>query len=268
MRIRIYVFGHPGSFYHQAKMVRKTLVPIVLWLFHDFLSWKNYVNVPLKSTKQKKLKGKKYQNVTDPQHWQKVLGKIVPAWITPGNQFVAVVPHGKKETAISFCEFNIIGTVPYFSLLYDHLYTLFNISSFKNHLSLFTSAFHFPEKRVYGKSHSDENPKQGWNWNEKKPSLNIFVMLLLTKKIKLHIILRLQTISFLTKYYWSVKIVLFAKLGCLEQADRWQPCWCAHTAPSHEAFSSHCRAATGKGTISVLQQEKELLRCCNRTRNY
>jgi hypothetical protein len=33
-----------GSFYHQATIVRKTLIPSVLWLLFDFLSMKNYVN--------------------------------------------------------------------------------------------------------------------------------------------------------------------------------------------------------------------------------
>ncbi len=41
-----------GSFY-QAKRVRKTLIPTVLWLLLDFLSLKNDVNVPSKSNKQK-----------------------------------------------------------------------------------------------------------------------------------------------------------------------------------------------------------------------
>jgi hypothetical protein len=48
-----YVFGPPGSgsarqrygsgsgsFYHQAKIVRKTLIPTVFWLLFDFLSLK------------------------------------------------------------------------------------------------------------------------------------------------------------------------------------------------------------------------------------
>ncbi len=66
-----YVFGPPGSgsgfgsiiqgyesrsgsFYHQAKIVRKTLTPgTALWLLFDFLSLKNDVNVPSKSNKQK-----------------------------------------------------------------------------------------------------------------------------------------------------------------------------------------------------------------------
>jgi hypothetical protein len=42
-----------GSFYHHAKMVRKTLIPTVT-LF-DFLSLKNDVNLASKSNKQKKL---------------------------------------------------------------------------------------------------------------------------------------------------------------------------------------------------------------------
>ncbi len=42
-----------GSFYYQAKIVRKTLIPTALWLLFDFLSSKKYVNVPSKSNKQK-----------------------------------------------------------------------------------------------------------------------------------------------------------------------------------------------------------------------
>jgi hypothetical protein len=42
-----------GSVYQQAKIVRKTLIPTVLWLLNDFLSFKNYVNVVSKSYKQK-----------------------------------------------------------------------------------------------------------------------------------------------------------------------------------------------------------------------
>jgi hypothetical protein len=43
-----------GSFYHHAKIVRKTLIFVTLF---DFLSLKNDVNVPVlsKSNKQKKL---------------------------------------------------------------------------------------------------------------------------------------------------------------------------------------------------------------------
>ncbi len=42
----LYVFGPPGSgpgsgsFYHQAKIVRKTLNPTALWLLFDFYLWK------------------------------------------------------------------------------------------------------------------------------------------------------------------------------------------------------------------------------------
>jgi hypothetical protein len=47
-----HVFRPPGSgsFYYQAKIVRKTLIPTVL----SFLSMKNVENVPSKSNKQKK----------------------------------------------------------------------------------------------------------------------------------------------------------------------------------------------------------------------
>jgi hypothetical protein len=41
-----------GSFYHQAKKIRKTLIPSALSLF-DSLLLKNDVNVPSKSDKQK-----------------------------------------------------------------------------------------------------------------------------------------------------------------------------------------------------------------------
>jgi hypothetical protein len=51
-----HVFGPPGSgstsqrygsgsFYHHAKIVRKTLIPTIFLLFFDFLSLKNDVNV-------------------------------------------------------------------------------------------------------------------------------------------------------------------------------------------------------------------------------
>jgi hypothetical protein len=50
-----HIFEPPGSgsFYQQAEMVIKTLIPTVLWLLLDFLSLKNDVNVPSKSNKQK-----------------------------------------------------------------------------------------------------------------------------------------------------------------------------------------------------------------------
>ncbi len=66
-----YVFGPPGSgsesisqryrygsgsFYHQAKIVRKIEIPTVLWLLFDFSSLKNDINVP---SKRSKLKSKK-----------------------------------------------------------------------------------------------------------------------------------------------------------------------------------------------------------------
>jgi hypothetical protein len=54
-RIRQTVIYGPsgsGSFYHQAKKLRKTLIPTALWLLFDFLSLKNDVKVPSKSDKQ------------------------------------------------------------------------------------------------------------------------------------------------------------------------------------------------------------------------
>ncbi len=61
-----YLFGPPGSgsnstrsgsgsFYHQAKIVRKTFIPAVLFLLYNLLSLKNNVNVASKSNKQKNL---------------------------------------------------------------------------------------------------------------------------------------------------------------------------------------------------------------------
>jgi hypothetical protein len=43
----------PVSFYHQSKIVRKTLISTVLWHLYDFLFVKNDVNEPSKSNKQK-----------------------------------------------------------------------------------------------------------------------------------------------------------------------------------------------------------------------
>jgi hypothetical protein len=59
-----HIFGPPGSgstsqryasgsFYHQTKIVRKALIPTVLWLLLYFLSLKIDVKVPSKSKKQK-----------------------------------------------------------------------------------------------------------------------------------------------------------------------------------------------------------------------
>ncbi len=49
-----HVFGPPGSgsLYHQAKIVRKTLISTVLWL-HGTLIFENDINLPSKSNKQK-----------------------------------------------------------------------------------------------------------------------------------------------------------------------------------------------------------------------
>jgi hypothetical protein len=71
-----------GSFYHKAKIVRKTSIPTVLRLLLDFLFKKNYGNIPLKGKKtETKMAGSgsisqrhestdpdPHQNVTDPEH--------------------------------------------------------------------------------------------------------------------------------------------------------------------------------------------------------
>ncbi len=54
-----------GSFYHQAKRVRKTMIPTVLWLLYDFLSLKNDINVFSKNNKQKNFKYVSFLNVSD-----------------------------------------------------------------------------------------------------------------------------------------------------------------------------------------------------------
>ncbi len=49
-------FCGSGSFYHQAKIVRKTSIPTVFWLLYNYLSLKNDENVASKSIEQKNLK--------------------------------------------------------------------------------------------------------------------------------------------------------------------------------------------------------------------
>ncbi len=51
LRIRIRMFLR--LLYHQAKIVRKSLTPTVLWLLYDLLSLKNDVNVAWKRNKMK-----------------------------------------------------------------------------------------------------------------------------------------------------------------------------------------------------------------------
>ncbi len=43
-----------GSFYHHAKIVRKTLIPTVMLLLFDFLSLKNDVNINVQKEKTRK----------------------------------------------------------------------------------------------------------------------------------------------------------------------------------------------------------------------
>ncbi len=87
------------------KILWKTLIPTVLWLFYLYKSLKKDVNVPSKSNKQKKIESIKqiaesgsisqrhrsedrdpdrYQNVMDPQHWEEQEWWIVllsPLWL-------------------------------------------------------------------------------------------------------------------------------------------------------------------------------------------
>jgi hypothetical protein len=41
--------------HYQAKIVKKNFIPTVLWLFYDFLSLENNVNIASKSNKEKKI---------------------------------------------------------------------------------------------------------------------------------------------------------------------------------------------------------------------
>ncbi len=61
IRIHHYLDGSgSGSFHHQGKIVRKTLIFTVVWLLYDLFSLKNDLNVPIKSNKQKSLVKKNY----------------------------------------------------------------------------------------------------------------------------------------------------------------------------------------------------------------
>jgi len=75
------VFGPPGSgsgtsslrygswsFCHQAKIVRKTLIPNILVLLFDFLSLKTDVMLEKVGSGSRSWSGS-HQNVRDPQHW-------------------------------------------------------------------------------------------------------------------------------------------------------------------------------------------------------
>jgi hypothetical protein len=63
-----HVFGPSGSgfFYHQAKLVKKTLILTVLRLLYDFLSLKNDINVASKNKNQKNLGEKIFLPDPDP----------------------------------------------------------------------------------------------------------------------------------------------------------------------------------------------------------
>jgi hypothetical protein len=79
IRIRILLLS---SFYHQAKIVRKTLIPPVLWLLMDFLSLKNGVKVPSKSTGSK----------------QKNCFKIISFLLASGRSMTKIAGSGSGST--------------------------------------------------------------------------------------------------------------------------------------------------------------------------
>ncbi len=61
-----------GSLYHQAKIVKKTLIPTALWLLFDFLSLKNDDPDPLvrrHGSTDPYPDSDLHQDVMDPQHW-------------------------------------------------------------------------------------------------------------------------------------------------------------------------------------------------------
>ncbi len=94
LRIRIrrihFVFWPPrsGSFYHQAKIVRKTLILTVLRRLYDFLSLKNVENVPSKSNKQNNWSGS------------------CPKFHGSATATVLIVPHVYTK----FCVFKTVST--------------------------------------------------------------------------------------------------------------------------------------------------------------
>ncbi len=76
LRIRIRVFG-PGSFHHQANLVRKALISTVLWPIYDFLSLNNDVNVPSKISK-KTGSGSRSVHLTNGSVWIQAQKHTVP----------------------------------------------------------------------------------------------------------------------------------------------------------------------------------------------
>jgi|LakMenEpi03Aug12_release.lakeMendotaPanAssembly.Ray.scaffolds.fasta_scaffold2096937_1 hypothetical protein len=58
-RVRRYLYGS-GSFHHKANILREALIFTILRLLYDFLSLKNYVNVPSKVGSLKKNLDNKY----------------------------------------------------------------------------------------------------------------------------------------------------------------------------------------------------------------
>ncbi len=66
-----------GPFYHQAKIVRKTLIPSVLWHLYDFLSLKNDVNVASKQYHVKPMHGVLGLNRKKTKWWTSFCGEDI-----------------------------------------------------------------------------------------------------------------------------------------------------------------------------------------------
>ncbi len=93
-----------GSFYRQAKIVRKTLIPTVLRPLYDFLSVKNDVNVPSKSKKQKNLETFFCWRLEG--HWRKYQD------LDPDPLFRGMDPRIRIRTKISWIS-NTVRKIPF-----------------------------------------------------------------------------------------------------------------------------------------------------------
>ncbi len=124
-----------GSFYQQAKIVRKTLIPTVLWLILVILSLKNDVNVPSKSSKQKNFQQKicflltfcmsmtkiagsgsishshgsadpdpdPHQNIMDPEHCWHLCAYNFTFWGNRCPMFTVLLMKSMKSTLYKMC---------------------------------------------------------------------------------------------------------------------------------------------------------------------
>ncbi len=101
------------SFLHPAKIVRKTFISTVLWLLYDFLSQKNYINVPSRSKKPKKytklffcwrLEGH-WQKEQDPEPDPLLRGMDPRIWIP-----ICTKTNCRKEKAAYWGKFIVVFT--------------------------------------------------------------------------------------------------------------------------------------------------------------